>query len=202
MADSKISALPASTVPLAGTEVLPIVQAGATKQVSVANLTAGRAVSVLSLTPASTNGIIGTTTNDNANTGSVGEYVSATLAAGSAVTLTTGTITNVTSISLTAGDWDISGTVGLVMTGTTSLNYFSLGTTTSAGGGPNLDAGFQLGFPTGGGAIAVSGVGPVYPIPTARYSLSATTTIYLNANVSFSTSTCKAYGVIRARRIR
>ena len=45
MADTKISALPASTTPLAGTEVLPIVQSGATKQVSVANLTAGRATS-------------------------------------------------------------------------------------------------------------------------------------------------------------
>jgi hypothetical protein len=42
LADSKISALPASTVPLAGTEVLPIVQSSTTKQVSVANLTAGR----------------------------------------------------------------------------------------------------------------------------------------------------------------
>lgn len=42
MADTKISALPASTVPLAGTEVLPIVQSSATKQVSIANLTAGR----------------------------------------------------------------------------------------------------------------------------------------------------------------
>jgi len=50
MADSKISALPASSTPLAGTEVLPIVQSSATTQVSVANLTAGRAVSVLSLT--------------------------------------------------------------------------------------------------------------------------------------------------------
>jgi len=45
MADTKISALPASTTPLAGTEVLPIVQGGATKQVSVANLTAGRVIS-------------------------------------------------------------------------------------------------------------------------------------------------------------
>jgi len=44
MADVKISGLPASTTPLAGTEVLPIVQSGTTKQVSVANLTAGRAV--------------------------------------------------------------------------------------------------------------------------------------------------------------
>lgn len=52
MADAKISALPASTTPLVGTEVLPIVQGGTTKQVSVANLTAGRAVSASSLTNA------------------------------------------------------------------------------------------------------------------------------------------------------
>lgn len=50
MADSKISALPASTTPLAGTEVLPIVQSSATKQVSVANLTASRAISATQLT--------------------------------------------------------------------------------------------------------------------------------------------------------
>lgn len=49
MADTKISALTAATTPLAGTEVLPIVQSGVTKQVSVANLTAGRAVSAASL---------------------------------------------------------------------------------------------------------------------------------------------------------
>ena len=49
MADVKISGLPASTTPLAGTEVLPIVQSGATKQVSVANLTAGRSVAALSV---------------------------------------------------------------------------------------------------------------------------------------------------------
>lgn len=50
MADKKISALTASTTPLAGTEVLPIVQSGSTVKVSVANLTAGRAVSASTLT--------------------------------------------------------------------------------------------------------------------------------------------------------
>jgi len=63
MADTKISALPASTTPLAGTEVLPIVQSGATKQVSVANLTAGRAVSAAELTLSTGNLIIGTSGN-------------------------------------------------------------------------------------------------------------------------------------------
>ena len=46
MADTKISALPASTTPLAGTEVLPIVQSGSTVKVSVANLTVGRDVTM------------------------------------------------------------------------------------------------------------------------------------------------------------
>jgi hypothetical protein len=54
MADTKISALPASTTPLAGTEVLPIVQSSATKQVSVANLTAGRSFDALGMVLTST----------------------------------------------------------------------------------------------------------------------------------------------------
>jgi hypothetical protein len=58
MADSKISALPASTVPLAGTEVLPIVQSSTTRQVSVANLTAGRAISATQITLTTGNVIV------------------------------------------------------------------------------------------------------------------------------------------------
>lgn len=50
MADVKISGLPASTTPLAGTEVLPVVQGGVTKKVSVADLTIGRAISATQLT--------------------------------------------------------------------------------------------------------------------------------------------------------
>jgi len=44
MSNSKISALTSATTPLAGTETVPIVQSGVTKQVTVANLTLGRAV--------------------------------------------------------------------------------------------------------------------------------------------------------------
>ena len=50
MADTKISALTAATTPLAGTEVLPIVQSGTTKKVSVSDLTAGRATATGMLT--------------------------------------------------------------------------------------------------------------------------------------------------------
>lgn len=48
MPDVKISALPSATTPLAGTEVLPIVQSGTTKQVSISDLTAGRSISCAS----------------------------------------------------------------------------------------------------------------------------------------------------------
>ena len=44
MADVKISGLPAATTPVAGTEVLPIVQSGATKKVSITDLTSGKTV--------------------------------------------------------------------------------------------------------------------------------------------------------------
>ena len=50
MADKKISALTGATTPLAGTEVLPIVQGASTVKVSVANLTAGRAVGASTVT--------------------------------------------------------------------------------------------------------------------------------------------------------
>lgn len=50
MADLKISQLTGATTPLAGTEVLPVVQGGATRQVSVENLTTGRALSATEMT--------------------------------------------------------------------------------------------------------------------------------------------------------
>jgi hypothetical protein len=49
MADKKISALTGASTPLAGTEVLPIVQSGATVKVAVSDLTAGRTMSAANL---------------------------------------------------------------------------------------------------------------------------------------------------------
>jgi hypothetical protein len=45
MANTKISALSSATTPLSGSEIVPLNQSGVTDSVSVANLTAGRAVS-------------------------------------------------------------------------------------------------------------------------------------------------------------
>lgn len=70
MPNAKISALTLATTPLAGTEVLPVVQSGVTTQVSVANLTAGRAVSASSLSATGTGSFGSTiTTGTGVSTG-------------------------------------------------------------------------------------------------------------------------------------
>jgi hypothetical protein len=69
MANTKISALTSATTPLAGTETLPVVQSSATTKVTVANLTAGRAVSALSF--ASTTGSAFASTSGNVGIGSL-----------------------------------------------------------------------------------------------------------------------------------
>jgi hypothetical protein len=78
MADVKISQLPAATTPVDGTEVLPIVQSATTKQVSIANLTAGRAMSASSLTL--TNPLAVTSGGTGIATAAEGALLSATAA--------------------------------------------------------------------------------------------------------------------------
>lgn len=68
MADLKISQLPAATVPLAGTEVLPIVQSGTTVQVTVDNLTTGKTVSAIAVNAGTVNGTTVNSTTVNATT--------------------------------------------------------------------------------------------------------------------------------------
>jgi len=63
MADKKISALTAATTPLAGSEVLPIVQSGATVKVSVDNLTTGKNVKAASLSVGTTSAVAKITVN-------------------------------------------------------------------------------------------------------------------------------------------
>ena len=71
MANSKISALTSATTPLAGTETLPIVQSGATKQVSVANLTVGRTVTASGVNVTGAGGLLNT---DTTGTGTAHTY--------------------------------------------------------------------------------------------------------------------------------
>jgi hypothetical protein len=86
MADVKISGLPASSTPLAGTEVLPIVQSGQTRQVSVTNLTSGKTVPAIGYTLESGGIITEATTTRTLGAGDNGKILYCT--SGSATTIT------------------------------------------------------------------------------------------------------------------
>lgn len=145
------------------------------------------------ITPSSTNGIVGTTTNDNANAGSVGEFVTQTA---SAVSLTPNTPANVTSISLTAGDWDVTGNIQFnAAAGTTIASALASAGTTSATINNSPDR--SVIESTQALANPVSLIAPVQ-----RISITATTTVFLVGNCNFSGGTSSADGRIRARRIR
>lgn len=85
MADVKISALPAATTPLVGTEVLPIVQSSTTKKVAISDLTAGRVVSASSLTLTTPLAVTsGGTGLASGTSGGIPYYISTTAIASSA----------------------------------------------------------------------------------------------------------------------
>jgi len=101
MADLKISALPASTTPLAGTEVVPLVQSSTTKNVSVANLTAGRTVSMSKIISGNTNAATSFTAGTSANAGPNIEMYGTTSAAPGWTVYTAG-VTNFASFGIHA----------------------------------------------------------------------------------------------------
>jgi hypothetical protein len=106
MADLKISQLPAATTPLAGTEVLPIVQSGSTVKVAVNDLTAGKAVSATSLTATTVTATTVNGTTFDTNVAAAGVTLAGTTLAAD------GTDTNI-NITLTPKN------AGVVTTGST-----------------------------------------------------------------------------------
>lgn len=143
----------------------------------------------------------GTATNDNAAAGYIGESVRSLVTIASAVSSTgTGQFFDITSISLTTGDWSVSGIIRLAQSGATvtantcaaAISINSGNTTTDHVGGDNA---IDMVDPTAAADRYSS-------IPNYRLSLSGTTTVYLKANIGFSAGTPKASGRISAKRIR
>jgi hypothetical protein len=61
-----------------------------------------------------------------------GQYIESVVTVGAAVALTSGVQTNVTSIPLPAGDWDVSGVVYLLPAATTSVTRYAAGVSTAS----------------------------------------------------------------------
>lgn len=159
----------------------------ATQAASAVNISGGSVV------------ITGVATNSAAAAGVVGETIDGTLASGSATSLVTGTAKTVISISLTAGDWEVSAVAYFISAVSTS--YSSLLTSISATNNTlDLTPGRFTAFSTPAqvpGNVTFSLNGPI-----SRISLASTTTIYLVVQASFTVSTMTAYGFIHGRRMR
>lgn len=132
----------------------------------------------------------GVTDGSSASAGQVGETMTVT---GSSVALTTATTTTLCSLALTAGDWEVDNIVSVTTSaGATSITAGNSNSATAIAASPLR---LQL-------VAALSSGGQNLPAPRRQFSLSATTTIYLNTSVGFSSGTASAVGFMFARRIR
>lgn len=151
--------------------------------------------------------IVGTTTATNADAGSVGEVISSIILTGSAVAVSpSGTTVNVTSISLTAGDWDVWGDVNANSSASsTSITNLAAGITTVSAtlpvGAINTSVDYLPSPVSQSWVVGTTGI-PGNTLAPCRINISATTTIYLVARVLFTVSTASVFGRIIARRMR
>lgn len=150
-------------------------------------------------------GIKGVTNGTDAASGFVGEYnflqqTTATYPS----TLGTPWSVGGTYITLTAGDWDVSGTITLIPTFNNNVTYTLQGgisTSSSSFAITGQDSYCQFVYHSG-----ESGTGTNYKttfqVPTVRMSVTASTTVYLVGNGTSNLNSISGYGTIRARRMR
>ena len=144
-----------------------------------------------------TKGIVGTTTNNDAAAGYVGEYLSATNSTGT--TVNNNTATDITTISLTAGDWDVYYLLNCLPANTNVFNLLYTGISPTS---VTIDV--LSGAATWFGSFTGDGGSVLVLNGSRRVSISTTTTYYLISfhSSSAGTTTTTDKGTIWARRVR
>jgi hypothetical protein len=135
--------------------------------------------------------------------GSVGEYLSSIKTVSGGVAIVSNTTTQITSLTLTAGDWDLWGEVVFdnPVGGSFTYGEAAIWTTTAAfpttSQFPADAADFaQTELPTANNNGITLQLGPV------RVSITASTTYFLNAASVYAATSQKVGGALRARRRR
>lgn len=139
-------------------------------------------------------GIQGKTSGSASAAGNVGEFVSNQVLFASGTALTSTQPKNVTSISLTAGDWDVWGNIFISDT----LNTLSV-----------ADAWISLTSATLPDSSLVASMGANVAVltfwgartPDLRVNITSTTTVFLSASATFASGSVTACGGIYARRV-
>lgn len=145
--------------------------------------------------------IHGTNQVSDASAGYVGEYISSASAGSTNLPATT-TYGDATSISLTAGDWDVSALVRFDTTTSTTTTFAAIGISTTAG---NSGTGLNFGDNAVDTNSILAVINSIFPlvVPSVRVSLSSTTTVYLKMNSTYAAGQPTLQGFrISARRVR
>lgn len=143
-----------------------------------------------------------TNTNDDATAGNIGDFVSTNIPSGSAVSMTSGVISNIATVSLANGDWDVSANIDTNTGATTDVTQILAWISTTSAtlpSAPNAGAFSAANYPAAGHI----GFNDHFPVGMTRISVTGgPITVYLSARSNFSVSTQQIYGYLRARRPR
>lgn len=141
--------------------------------------------------------VIGTTTNDNAGFGVLGEFADGSNTTGGLSSLSA---TDCVLLTLSAGDWDVSGTAQWNPSGVASFTTLVAWITQPSGtdpGSPNSGAYVQQ-----VGVSQSTSASTVFPVGTIRFSVNGSTTIRVGIKAGFTGGTMTGTCYIRARRVR
>ncbi len=138
--------------------------------------------------------VLGTQTNDNAAAGFLGEFMSSIIVSGSAVTFPSNAVTDLTPLSLTAGDWDVWANINFATLGTAPTEVTAWTSLSSA----------TLPDPSTFNSASVGTIPSNIGIdaPYQRVSLGSTTTVFVSGLLSNTSGDGTACGAIYARRAR
>lgn len=143
--------------------------------------------------------IKGVSTNSVPAAGMVGEYIESVVNSVNAPTSTQ--FGDITSISLTAGDWDVSLNI-YIGRNSAGLTLAQIGISTTTG---NSQTGLSTGsnlmfFNRDAGSTGIDNAG--LTVASYRMLLSATTTVYAKMEATYSSGTPQFTGRLSARRMR
>ncbi len=142
------------------------------------------------------NNIVGSDGTANAAAGNVGEYLEAIVSAGTNYPAST-VWGDLTSLTLTAGDWDVTLKVQSTATSLTTTIYAGISTSSGATSGLSNNP-LNYAQDTLVGSIAQTHT----QIVSVRVRVSASTTYYAKYNATYSSTAPTALGVLSARRVR
>jgi hypothetical protein len=134
----------------------------------------------------------------DATAGYINEEIISFVGSGSAVSLSNNVTANITSITLTPGDWDITGAVTFSGSLTGTVLAMGIDTTTANLPSSTLIPQRRIDTPT----MPTSSSSMTISVPRYRVSISSSTTYYLVAVAVYSGGSALGNGLLSARRRR